>query len=47
MYSYMEAFKGQNFRSLDSIAICGQFKLKRIYTCVKEPVDGEAESESA
>ena len=32
LHSYIEAFKGQTYRSLDSISITGHFKLRRIYT---------------
>ena len=32
LYSYIEAFKGQTYRSLDTISITGHFKLRRIYS---------------
>lgn len=46
LYSYIEAFKGQTYRSLDSITISGHFKLRRVYTSASEPLECEAESES-
>ena len=36
LYSFMDAFKGQTYRSLDSILIGGHFKLRRIYTTPHE-----------
>lgn len=44
LYSYMEAFKGQTYRSLDSIALTGQFKLRRIFTSASEPIDCSMDS---
>ena len=38
LYSYISAFKGQTFRSLDAINISGHFKLRRIYTAAGEPL---------
>ncbi len=32
LYSFVEAFKGQTYRSLDLIQITGIFKLRRIFT---------------
>ena len=32
LHSFMEAFKGQAYRSLDSFQVTGMFKLKRIFT---------------
>lgn len=32
LYSFINAFKGQTYRSLDYISITGFFKLRRIYT---------------
>ena len=46
LYSYMTAFKGQTFRSLDGIHLTGHFKLRRIYTASGEPLEGEGEGES-
>jgi hypothetical protein len=46
MYSFMEAFKGQTYRSLDSVCISGHFKLRRIYTSTAEPVECEGDNES-
>jgi hypothetical protein len=39
LYSFMEAFKGQTYRSLDSIYISGHFKLKRVFTSSTIPFD--------
>lgn len=47
LYSYIEAFKGQTYRSLDSITISGNFRLRRIYTSSSEMLEGEGESESS
>jgi hypothetical protein len=41
LYSYIEAFKGQTYRSLDAIYISGHFKLRRIYTTGCEPTESE------
>jgi hypothetical protein len=46
LYSYMGAFKGQTFRSLDAIHLTGHFRLRRIYTAAGEPLEGEGEGES-
>lgn len=46
LYSYMAAFKGQSFRSLDAIHLAGHFRLRRIYTAAAEPLEGEGEGES-
>jgi hypothetical protein len=32
LYSFMEAFKGQTYRSLDAIQITGNIKLRKIFT---------------
>jgi hypothetical protein len=37
LYSFMEAFKGQTYRCLDTITIMGHFKLRRIYTTNTAP----------
>lgn len=46
LYSYMEPFKGQTYRSLDAIHLTGHFKLRRIYTATAEPMETEGENES-
>lgn len=46
LYSYMSAFKGQTFRSLDGINLTGHFKIRRIYTSASEPLEDQGESES-
>lgn len=38
LYSFIKAFKGQTYRSLDSISITGYFKLRRIFTTPQPPV---------
>jgi|LakMenE01Jun11ns_1017448.scaffolds.fasta_scaffold9512495_1 hypothetical protein len=38
LYSFIFAFKGQTYRSLDMITINGFFKLRRIYTTQEPPV---------
>ncbi len=38
LYSFIEPFKGQTYRSLDSICISGHFKLRRVYTSSSEPL---------
>ena len=35
--SFIEAFKGQTYRSLDAIYLTGHFKLRRIYTAACPP----------
>ena len=37
LYSYIQAFKGQTYRSLDAIYLTGHFKLRRIYSTTAEP----------
>jgi hypothetical protein len=32
LWSFMEAFRGQSYRSLDSIQLIGNLKLRRIFT---------------
>lgn len=32
LYSFITAFKGQNYRSMDTLTISGCFKLRRIFT---------------
>ena len=46
LYSYIEPFKGQTYRSLDAIYITGHFKVRRIYTSTSEPLENEQEGES-
>ena len=38
----MDAFKGQTYRSLDSIYMTGHFKLRRIYTTNSRPYEEDA-----
>lgn len=45
LYSFMDAFKGQSYRSLDSIYITGHFKLRRIYTTNSKPIIGDETEE--
>lgn len=38
LYSFIAPFKGQTYRSLDTITISGFFKLRRIFTTQEPPV---------
>ncbi len=40
LHSFINAFKGQNYRSLDAVYLTGHFKLRRIYTTNSKPEDG-------
>ena len=43
-HSFIEAFKGQTFRSLDAISITGFFKIRRVYTLANEPMECQGEN---
>ena len=34
LYSFIEAFKGQTYRSLDAIYLTGHFKLAYLHSCL-------------
>ena len=44
VHSFIEVFKGQTYRSLDSICINGHFKMRRVYTASCEPLECEGEN---
>lgn len=45
LYSFIDGFKGQTYRSLDLIQIVGNLKLRRIYTTQHEVSNSELENE--
>ena len=45
-HSFIEAFKGQTYRSLDSISIQGHFKIRRIYTSTTQPLECQGDNQS-
>lgn len=45
LYSFINAFKGQTYRSLDEIQISGQFKLRRVFTSQAPPIDNSETEE--
>ena len=46
LYSFINAFKGQTYRSLDAIYITGHFKLRRVYTTNTKPEDASGDNQA-
>lgn len=47
LWSFIAAFKGQSYRSLDQIYIHGSYQLRKIYTTKSPLADMEGEDDSS